>query len=164
MVTRNMIRWTSILAVAVLLVLAYSPPAAAEGNPRATGGGTTLEGDEKTTFVFNAVLHKGKGGSVNGHLVYHFRAADISIEMTLDCLRIVGSYAAMSGTVTKVTGPAPAFIFVGQKAVFGVLDNGEGADAPSDSISDLFLFGAANCALQSPPPYLPIDGNIQVSE
>ena len=98
---------------------------ASQGNPSATGGGTTEELGEKSTFVFNAVQHKD--GTVTGHLVYQFRGADNTIKMDIDCLNIIGTQATMSGTVTKVTGDAPAFIFEGQKAVFKAQDNGEGA-------------------------------------
>ena len=134
---------------------------ASQGNPRATGGGTTEELGEKSTFVFNAVQHKD--GTVNGHLIYKLRGADVSIHMDIDCLNIIGNQATMSGTVTKVTGDAPAFIFEGQRAVFKAQDNGEGGDAAPDLISDLFLFTGATCNNPFPVPYLPIDGNIQVS-
>src|SRR5262249_45381542 len=135
--------------------------ATAKGNPSATGGGTTIEGDKKSTFVFNAVQQKN--GSVNGHLVYHFREASITIYMKLNCLKIVGNSAAMSGVVTKVTGTPPNYIFVGQKAVFKVVDNGQGKAATPDLISDVILYGGANCMGFAPNPYLPIQGNIQVN-
>jgi len=151
----------SVLVLATLaVVLLYTTPLTAAGNPRATGGGTTVEGGEKSTFVFNAVKHKD--GTVNGHLVYHFRLADVSIHMKLDCLNIIGNTAEMAGVVTQVNGVAPPFIFVGQRGEFTVVDNGQGNDAPPDLISDLFLFPAANCGGGLAPPYLPVDGNIQV--
>ena len=141
--------------------LRISANGASSGNPRATGGGTTEELGEKSTFTFNAIQHKD--GTVNGHMVYQFRFADLGIHMEIDCLNIIGNQATLSGTVTQVTGDAPSFIFVGQKAVFKVQDNGEGGDAPPDLISDVFLFASATCNVPFPAPYLPIDGNIQVS-
>lgn len=135
--------------------------ALSNGNRRATGGGTTLELGEKSTFTFNAIEHKN--GTVNGHLVYQFRGGDVGIHMRIDCLNIILNQATLSGTVTKVTGTPPAFIFEGQKGVFKVQDNGEGAAAPPDLISDLFLFAGATCNVPFPFPYLPIDGNIQVN-
>ena len=136
--------------------------ASAKANLRATGGGTTLELGEKSTLTFNAVRHNN--GTVNRHLVYQFRGGDHGIHMSIDCLNISGNQAALSGTVTQVTGTPPPFVFVGQKAVFKVEDNGQGAGAPPDLISDLFLFGTATCTIAYPflNLYLPIDGNIQV--
>jgi hypothetical protein len=96
--------------------------------------------------------------------VYQFRFADVGIHMEIDCLNIIGNQATLSGTVTKVTGDAPPFIFEGQKAVFKVQDNGEGSDAPPDLISDVFLFAGATCNVPFPLPYLPVDGNIQVRD
>lgn len=135
---------------------------ASNGNPRASGGGTTVELGEKSTFTFNAI--QLKDGTVNGHLVYQIRGVDINIHMDIDCLNIIGNQATLSGTVTKVTGTAPGFIFEGQKGVFKVVDNGEGGDAPPDLISDVFLFANARCSVPFPFPYLPVDGNIQVSD
>jgi hypothetical protein len=149
-----------IVAILAVVLLIFTSPAKAGGNPRATGGGTTIELGAKSTFVFNAVKHQD--GSVNGHLVYHFRFLDISIHMKLDCLNIVGNTAEMAGVVTKVNGDAPPFIFVGQRGEFAATDNGEGGDSPPDLISDLFLFPAANCGGFIATPYLPIDGNVQV--
>ena len=153
----------SVLVLATLaVVLLYTTPLAAAGNPRATGGGTTVELGEKSTFVFNAVKHSD--GTVNGHLVYQFRGGDISIHMTLDCLNIIGGNTAeMAGVVTEVHGAViPSFIFVGQHGEFAVTDNGQGNGAPPDLISDLFLFAAADCGGGVATPYLPVDGNIQV--
>lgn len=54
---------------------------AAGGNQMANGGGTTVEGGEKSTFVFNAV--KKSDGSVTGHLVYKIRVSNIGIKIVL---------------------------------------------------------------------------------
>ncbi len=146
----------------ILLLAVNLTPAAAKGNPKATGGGTTVEGGEKSTFVFNAVQHKD--GSVTGKLVYHFRSAGFSFRMNINCLKVTGNQAVLSGTVTQVTGPAYSYIFVGQKGVFRVTDNGQGKNASPDLISDVMLFGGATCTTAAPPvPYLPISGNVQVS-
>jgi hypothetical protein len=137
-------------------------PASAGGNPSATGGGTAEELDATSTFTFNAVQHKN--GTVNGHLVYHFRAFDISIHMDIDCLAVTGNRAVLSGKVTKVSGdtePFP-FIYVGQDGVFQVEDNGEGGGAPPDLFSDVNLDPGLTCNNSLPEPYIPISGNIQV--
>jgi hypothetical protein len=155
------------LAALVLLVLVAVPvfaaSAQAAGNPAASGGGTTVELGEKSTFTFNAV--QKPDGSVTGHLVYQVRGLDVTFHMDIDCLSIAGNTAKLSGVVTKVNGDAPDFLFVGQDGVFTVVDNGEGAEAPPDLISDVILFEGASCTdAFTPVPYLPIQGNIQVSE
>jgi len=151
------------LLLVITLVVVIALPAAsavAKGNPKANGGGTTVEGGEKSTFTFNAVQRKD--GTVKGHLVYHFRTAGFSFRMKIDCLRIVGNQAGLSGTVTKVSDSAPGFVFVGQKGVFSVIDNGQGHGASPDLISDVLLYGGASCLNAFPAPYLPMQGNITV--
>ena len=140
---------------------------AAGGNQMANGGGTTVEGGEKSTFVFNAV--KKSDGSVTGHLVYLIRVSNITVKMDLDCVRFIGgNIAVMSGIVTEVSGEnIPWYISVGSKAFFEVVDKGQGNDSDPDLISDLiFPIGTgsanANCTNRRAGTYLPISGNIQV--
>jgi hypothetical protein len=155
-------RLLACVVLVVLIALNLTPAAAkGKGNPKATGGGTTVEGGEKSTFVFNAVQHKN--GSVNGHLVYHFREANFSFRMKIDCLNITGNQAILSGVVTKVSSSAFSYVFVGQRGVFVVIDNGQGKHASPDLISDVILDASATCASSSLVPYLPISGNIKVS-
>lgn len=153
-----------LLAVLITFALPLMPVAAA-GNPSANGGGTTFEKTStgillRSTFVFNAV--KQKNGTVTGHLVYHFRAGNVTIYMDINCLKITGNSAALSGVVTKLTGTPQSFEFVGQKAVFKVVDNGQGKGASPDLISDVILYGGANCNGFAPTPHLPISGNITI--
>ena len=140
---------------------------AAGGNQMANGGGTTVEGGEKSTFVFNAV--KKSDGSVTGHLVYVIRVSNITVKMDLDCVRFIGNKTAvLSGIVTEVSGDnIPFYIHVGSNAFFEVVDNGQGNDANPDLISDLFFpvgtgSANANCTNRRARTYLPISGNIQV--
>jgi hypothetical protein len=151
--------WASLVLAVVVPVVAAA--AQARGNPSATGGGTTQELGETSTFTFNAVQRPN--GSVTGHLVYHIRAADLTIHMDIDCLSISGNTARLSGEVTHLQGDPPDYVFVGQDAEFTVQDNGEGSQAPPDLFSDVFLFTGATCHDAFPPdPYLPTQGNIQV--
>ena len=148
-------------ALAVLVAIpVFAASAGATGNPRATGGGTTVEVGERSTFTFNAVQ---TANGVSGHLLYNVRAADLVIHMDLDCLEVTGDSAKLSGVVTHIQGDPPDFLFVGQDGVFTVEDNGQGGQSPPDLISDLFLETGASCTAPfTPDPYLPIDGNIQV--
>jgi hypothetical protein len=151
--------WASLVLAVVVPVFAVA--AQASGNPSATGGGTTQELGETSTFTFNAVQRPD--GSVTGHLVYQFRGADLTIHMDIDCLSISGNIARLSGEVTHVQGDPPSYIFVGQDAEFTVQDNGEGGQAPPDLFSDVSLFTGASCTDGfAPGPYLPTSGNIQV--
>jgi hypothetical protein len=151
----------------VLVVLVFMVPAYAMGNSHANGGGTTIEVGEKSTFVFNAV--EQPDGSVTGHLVYQFRAFDFGIIMDIDCLAISGSgnQARLSGVVTHLIGEVPpefSFIFVGAEAEFAVTDNGQGKNAPADLVSDVLFGSGVSCEDGGGEPYLPISGNIQVSQ
>ena len=75
-----------LLGVVLIAGLVIAMPAAAAGNPSATGGGTAQELGETSTFTFNAIQHHD--GTVNGHLVYHVRAFNISFDMDIDCLQL----------------------------------------------------------------------------
>lgn len=128
------------------------------GNPHVNGGGTTAEGGQVSTFVFNAV--QLPDGSVNGHLNYKFRFADIDIRMDIDCMTLMGNRATLKGTVTDVNGNVSSypFIFIGAQAAFTVQDNGQGRAAP-DLISDLIFPAGCDANLAT---YLPIRGNISI--
>jgi hypothetical protein len=94
------------------------------GNSHVNGGGTLIEGDERSTFVFNAV--QLPDGSVNGHLNYNFRAIDVEIKMDIDCIYfITPKRATISGIITQVKGPDVG-VHVGGKAAVTVEDNGNG--------------------------------------
>jgi hypothetical protein len=112
------------------------------GNITVAGGGSFEELGAVTTFTFNAVQHRN--GATNGHLILHFRAAEGSMQVDIDCLRLFGdNKATMSGVITKVYGkgntefPKPPFIFVGGRVSFTVQDNGEGQSGSPDLISDI---------------------------
>lgn len=154
----------SILTVSLLSVTAFTTLTKSKGGEaHVNGGGTTTEGGKVSTFVFNAVQQPD--GSVNGHLNYMFRKGGLNIKMDIDCMKINGDMATLSGVVTSVEGkgdPIP-FVFVGQRASFTVEDNGQGSKAAPDMISDLILYGGASCS-DNWTPYLEISGNIDIKE
>jgi len=137
------------------------------GNQSVTGGGTTEEGSELSTFTFNAVNRKADG-TITGHLIYHIRTGDISVKIDIDCLTVAGNRARMSGNCTKIWGPGevPWWITVGSRVSFIVEDNGQGNSASPDMISDLIFYigipptGCAN--VDAFRTYLPMSGNIQI--
>ena len=119
--------------------LANKPQA---GNISVVGGGTFPELGDITTYSFHAVQQSN--GETKGQFLFHFRAADASLIVDLDCLRLFGNNkATMSGLITKIYGkfdpafPPPPFIYVGGRVSFTVQDNGEGNAASPDLVSDI---------------------------
>ncbi len=131
--------------------------------PSASGHGqfNTIgpEGPELRTFSFHARTHPD--GTTRGSYELTNRAQDVRIHGEIDCLRIVGNIAYMSGTNTKHTTPA----LEGLPSFFSVMDNGEGNNDPPDLISLLFTFlaGSITCNVPFVNPTFPVEGgNIQV--
>jgi len=159
----NWWRLAVVAAVLSLTALLNPTPVPAAGNAHANGGGTAVEGGEKSTFAFNAVQQAD--GSATGHLTYHFRLADVTFHMQNDCLKVIGNKAVIAGTVTMVTGTSIPYIVQGARGVFQVQDNGEGSDASPDLISDVIIYPLGfmvDCMVVPPNPYLPIEGNVSV--
>ena len=162
--SRSLLRHGLLLITLALTGFALAPAARAQGNPSANGGGTTIEGGEKSTFVFNAVEHPD--GSVTGHLVYRFVRPVLGFKWTSTASQSL-TILRCSRVVTHLIGEVPpefSFIFVGAEAVFSVTDNGQGKNAPADLVSDVFVFSGASCLTGGGEPYLPISGNIQVRQ
>ena len=138
------------------------PSLAAGGNsgPSATGAGHFDQAGELRTFSFNAITKKD--GTVNGHAELHNRLQDTRLHIDVNCLRVVGNVAIMSGVVTNSNDPT----LVGDETLFSVQDNGEGAKAPPDLISLVFLFppgSGFSCDLFAVAPTNAIEGgNVQV--
>lgn len=136
------------------------------GNIIVTGGGTTLEFGEKTTYEFSAVQSNNK---TTGQFILKFRAGGGSVWVDIDCLRLWGdNKATISGVITKflARGEAPPpFIFVGGRVSFSCQDNGEGSSAPADLVSDIGELPGiqASCADEW-QVYLPLDGNVQIKK
>jgi hypothetical protein len=82
----------------------------------------------------------------------------------VECVLVSGNTATVSGVITNVSEEIPGFLFVGQRFAFTVADNGEGSSASSDLVSDVVLGDEASCANGELVPYLPLQGNVQVSQ
>lgn len=128
--------------------------------PSASGHGNLTVGGELRTFSFTAVTHKN--GTVTGQAQLNNRAQDTRLHLDIDCLRVVGNTATVSGIVTNTTDPT----LEGFRGIFRVEDNGEGANDPPDRISLVFLFPPSvplDCNSNLGLPLIPIEaGNIQV--
>jgi hypothetical protein len=153
-------RFLAVFAAAVLGALCLLGVAYAEAGPSASGHANLLIADEEQTFSFH--VRTMPDGTDQGTFQVKSRGQDITAHGVLDCLRVVGNTAHISGVVTNSKEP----IFGGATFVlFTVVDNGEGAQAPPDMWSDVFLFFTpVSCDLFGLAPVLPVEeGNIQVS-
>ena len=155
----------TVLAVVATAAMAGIGTSASNGIvASATGSGQITTAGELRTFAFTA--RKYSDGTANGEAQINNRAQGVQSHYVLNCLAVVGNTAYASGYVDRSTNPA----FVGQPAIFGVRDNGEGANAPPDAISlaQIFIGGSpidcTNAGYQAvAAPVLPVEqGNVQV--
>lgn len=100
--------------------------------PSASGQGTLLLQGAYQTFAFHARQHKD--GSVTGSFEgTWWWLGKTRFHGTLDCLRIEGNEAIMSGVVTKWNLQRDvSFPFWAR-----VIDNGEGSGNPTDQMTDV---------------------------
>lgn len=154
-------RWSWALLAAITMVSgALAAPVFAARGTSASGSGMLTINGEMRTFAFT--VHEGPDGTVAGQAHVVNRSMDFAEHISLDCLRVVGNTAFVSGIVTKGDP------LEGWKALFSVRDNGEGSNSPEDTItlvSHLPPTIAVDCHTPPPPSirYLPIEhGNIEV--
>lgn len=148
-----------LLSLAISISSFIPAKKATKASSSVSGGGTAVEGDAKSTFVFNAVENEN---GVHGFLQYNFRNAGISIRMNITCFEINGNRATLSGEIINVTGDNTSFpwVFEGQHASFTVEDNGNGKS--QDKISDLLCYSGASCN-DNWNTYLTVSGNISIT-
>lgn len=124
------------------------------------------------TFAFTARQHAD--GSDNGQLEINFHPGETSpiphvvVNADIDCLRVIGNVAIMSGIVRHTNFPA----FENVRGILSVQDNGEGASASPDLISGSAMGGGViivpptsplDCTNVTPPLGQPVErGNVQV--
>ena len=157
-------------ALAIALLFAVIGSAAlsvssvgAAGPTSATGAGTLTIFGELRNFGFTAIDQKG---IVKGQAQLNNRDQDAKSHIDIDCLRVYGNQAVISGTITKSdTGQE------GNTGLFIVEDNGAGHNALPDRLSLVYFYGPEYagilCTLVGPGflPTSPIEGgNIQVRE
>jgi hypothetical protein len=132
--TRTRGAWLRLVAVVVLLTGLLTSGTAAASNPFAGGHGNLISSGELRTFSFTVVEHAD--GTATGHVDVKNRGLDVRLHVEIDCLHFeAGDRAIMSGPITQSSNPG--LIAPGRIAVFGVEDNGEGANAPSDRITTI---------------------------
>jgi hypothetical protein len=154
----------TVIAVLVSSISAMNP----EGNPSASGhatfflsAGQGLEG--RSIISFNAVQQQD--GTVNGNA--EFQLANVGrVHADINCLRIVGNEAFLTGLVTNSnTDRFPE----GSKLYITAQDNGEGVNDPPDRVQVLVISPSSpifsiDCNTTLRPGRLPVErGNISVN-
>jgi hypothetical protein len=124
----------AVIALLLAALLAQSAPA--EPNrvvAAASGSGHMIRNGFNRTFSFTA--QKYADGTSKGQLDLHSREFDVVVHIEIDCLRVVGNTAHMSGLITHTSNTEEAF--VGELNRLVVQDNGEGANSPPDMVSGI---------------------------
>lgn len=131
--------------------------AAAAGGPSVTGGGTITFGASEEHVSVSAFGTSGRAqfhdktvsGNVNGHV-------------EINCVRIVGNEATLSGIVTHSNDPT----IEGFEALFQIRDNDNGpAGSGPDFMSPVLLHEVGigpNCLVPSEFDLVPVKGNFTV--
>lgn len=99
----------------------------------ATGAGHMIRNGFNRTFSFQA--HKYADGTSKGQLQLSSREFDVVVHLEINCLRVVGNRAHMSGVITHTSNTDEAF--VGERNRLVVEDNGEGPGAAPDMVSGI---------------------------
>jgi hypothetical protein len=128
--------WIVIGATALLSGTSLAPAASGESKQvvaSATGSGHMVRNGFYRTFSFSA--QKYADGTSHGQLQLRSPEFDVVVHLAIDCLRVVGNRAHMSGVITYTSNTDEAF--VGEHNRLVVEDNGEGASAPPDMVSGI---------------------------
>ena len=150
-------RRTLVLGLFILAVTA--PNAQARVVHWANGSGHTTFASENRTFAFTA--REYDDGTDRGEAQIVNRDVPVKAHATIDCLRVMGNTAVLSGTIDRSDNPS---IPAGARMLITVMDNGEGSGSPPDMISFASLIGAAtDCNNAMLPPTQVVErGNVQV--
>jgi hypothetical protein len=122
------------LAIVVGAVVADAPAASQSVVASATGSGHMVRPDG-TFRSFSFAARRYADGTSDGQLQLNSRSFDVVVHIRIDCLRVVGNVAHMSGRITRINNPEEGE--VGELNRVEVRDNGEGADAPPDQVSTI---------------------------
>ena len=132
-----MIRTALVLTLAVLGLAAFlAQSAPAESNAlvaSATGSGHMVRNGFNRTFSFSA--QKFADGTSKGQLELNSREFDVVVHIAIDCLKVVGNTAHMSGLITYTSNTDEGV--VGELNRLVVQDNGEGSNSPPDMVSGI---------------------------
>jgi hypothetical protein len=122
------------LAIVVGAAVANAPAASQSVVASATGSGHMVRPDGTfRSFSFSA--RRYADGTSDGQLQLNSRSFDVVVHIRIDCLRVVGTVAHMSGRITRINNPEEGD--VGELNRVEVRDNGEGNNAPPDQVSTI---------------------------
>lgn len=122
------------VAAVSVAVVAQAPAASNAVVASATGSGHMVRPDG-TLRSFSFSARKYADGTSRGELELNSRSFDVVVHIRIDCLRVVGNVAHMSGRITYVSNPDEGD--VGELNRVEVRDNGEGSAAPPDQVSTI---------------------------
>ena len=125
-----------LLFAALPLVGLVAHSASATSNPvvaSATGSGHMVRPDG-TFRSFSFAASKRADGTVTGQVQLNSRGFDVFVHIDVDCLRVDGNKAFMSGRITFTSNPEEGV--VGELNRWAVQDNGEGSN-PADLVSSV---------------------------
>lgn len=151
-------------AAAVVATLLLAAPLAAETLPKARGAGTVTLSGSLRTFSFTARVMPD--GRVQGMGNIQNRNRENHVKFSIDCLRVQGNVASMSGEVTLSTDPT---FRLGDGIWFRAIDRGEGAKEPTDEMTlvGIYLGPGPSCTVDDAftlaTQTVIEGGNIQVS-
>jgi hypothetical protein len=140
------------------------PLFAREGNGvvhRATVGGHDADLFGNTDANFSLVAIEHGDGRITGQWTDQFGQGEGGIHVAVNCLRVVGNNAWVSGIVTS--GNFQGVDLTGLPAITRVADFGKSKNDPPDAISFSFVGVAIPCTAAPPLPLLPMtDGQVRV--
>lgn len=137
-----------------------------KSGPSANGQGTLIMpwGDFQT-FSFHA---RDFNGNITGSIQFNMHGA-YQAHGTIDCMVVEGNQATLSGYIThwpEEWEEWSQYFPDGYFFWFQVVDNGEGANAPPDEFSDIYVpisYFPCDIVPPDPIPTMPIlNGNFQV--
>jgi hypothetical protein len=123
--------------------------------PSVTGGGSITFGASKEHV--SVVVH-----GISGHAQFHDNtvSGNVNGHIEINCVRIVGNEATLSGIVTHSNDPT----IEGFEALFQIRDNGEGGSGP-DFMSPVLLHEVGigpDCLVPSEFDLVPVRGNFTI--
>ena len=113
-------------ALPLAVVPASTAPADSNGVVESATGSGHMVRPDGTFRSFSFAAAKSADGTVTGEVQLNSRSFDVFVHISVDCLRVEGNTAYMSGRITYSSDPEQGF--VGELNRFAVQDNGEGPD------------------------------------
>jgi hypothetical protein len=158
---RRLVFFIGLLALAMPVSLASAKHAPVNH----VSGDVTLEfprgdSDQIMFDVTGDPLSTAASGSFHKHSVFHEVLGIVEIDMTglVDCLRVVGDTAYMSGVITASMGTVPP----GTPFFQSVRDTSPAGTG--DTVSATFVGAGATCFLSEPPEFVIASGNIVIEQ